>query len=185
MDTPGPITIVVGTQNSKTHDFLERIASNIVQNLYIYFGAEVDLKFDFEVRDEYLNGNVISLGMEDDNSYFAAVKEESILADTFPIRAREGSVFVNASTDTYSFSGAGIGAIYLHPLPKSRLLLCICGTDQDGAERAAKLFPYRTGAGQPDWIVVGPKMGVFGMQGVEAMGYYSYKWTVENDVSSF
>jgi hypothetical protein len=63
--------------------------------------------------------------------------------------------------------------------------MVISGTDEKGLERAAKLFPYRTGAGQPDWIVVGPKMGVQGMQGVEAMGYYTNLWDIESAVSYF
>ena len=63
--------------------------------------------------------------------------------------------------------------------------MIICGTDAKGLERAAKLFPYRTGVGQPDWVVVGLKMGVYGMEGVEAMGYYNNLWDIEPAVSWF
>jgi hypothetical protein len=66
MDTPGPLTIVIGTKNTVL-DF-ERLAAMIAQNIFIYFGAEVDIRFDTEVEDCDLPGNVISLGMEDENT---------------------------------------------------------------------------------------------------------------------
>ena len=183
MDTPGLITIVIGTRNPEFCSHFQKIASNVAQNLYIYFGADVDIKFDFEVEDGQLYGNVISLGMEDENGYLAQVKSDSHLKAPFPIRTKERSISINDTMSIFSYSGRGVGAIFLHPLPRSRLLLVLSGTDQEGLERAATLFPYRTGVGQPDWIVVGPKMGANGMQGVEAMGYYSNSWDIESGAS--
>jgi len=182
MDTPGPLTIVIGTKNTAL-DF-ERLAADIAQNIFIYFGAEVDIRFDTEVEDCTLPGNVISLGMEDENIYLDKTVRDSRV-DNFPLRSQGHCIIVNDTVKTRTYSGEGIGAIYLHPLPKSRLLLSICGTNQNGLERASRLFPYRTGAGQPDWIVVGPQMGVQGVQGVKAMGYYENNWNIEGAVSYF
>lgn len=162
---------------------MERIASNIAQNLFIYFGADVDIRFDNEVDDLLLSGNVISLGMEDENQYLQRVLHESYLKNDFPIQTGNREITVSDAGREHTYSGQGVGAIYLHPLPRSRLLLCICGTDQEGLERAARLFPYRTGVGQPDWVVVGPEMGDEGMQGAKAMGYYSNQWDIETTVS--
>src|ERR1700737_1287568 len=171
MDTPGPLTIVIGTKNTGALDF-KRLATNIAQNVFIYFGAEVDIRFDDEVDDLGLSGNVISLGMEDQNTYLRKVVQD-FGVEHFPIRAENQAIVVNDTIDAHRYSGEETGAIYLHPLPRSRLLLSICGTDQKGMEKAVRLFPYRTGSGQPDWIVVGPQMGVQGVQGVKAMGYYA------------
>jgi len=162
----------------------ERIAKNIAQNLYLHFGAEVDICFDYETDDVSLDGNVISLGMEDENTYLQGIGG-SHLQRPFPIQANKQAIHINDTTINRIYHGEGIGAIYLHPLSRSRALLIICGTDEVGLEKAVKLFPYRTGVGQPDWIVVGSKMGVQGMEGVEAMGYYSNLWDIETSVSYF
>lgn len=182
MDTPGPLTIVIGTQSTAKDLNLERIARNIAHNLYLFFGAEVDIRFDYEVNDILLDGNVISLGMEDENIYLQDIRR-SHLKNPFALQANKKVIYVHDTTLNHIYRGEGVGAIYLHPLARSRVLMIICGTDQMGLEKAAKLFPYRTGVGQPDWIVVGPKMGVQGMQGVESMGYYSNLWDIERGVS--
>jgi hypothetical protein len=183
MDTPGPLTIVIGRKSITARFQMERIASNIAQNLFVYFGADVDIRFDDEVEDSLISGTVITLGMEDENQYLQHVYQESHLKHEFPIQTGSQKIQVSDAGQEHTYSGQGVGAIYLHPLPRSRLLLSICGTDQEGLERAAKLFPYRTGVGQPDWVVVGPEMGVQGMQGVKAMGYYSNQWDIETAVS--
>ena len=157
---------------------------NIAQNLYLYIGAEVDIRFDYEADDGSLDGNVISLGMEDENTYLQVIGG-SHLKNPFPIQANKQAIYINDTNINRIYHGEGIGAIYLHPLARSRALIIICGTDEVGLEKAAKLFPYRTGVGQPDWIVVGSKMGVQGMQGVKAMGYYSNLWDIEAGVSYF
>jgi len=183
MDTPGALTIVIGTENTAENFHLERLASNIAHNIFLYFGAEVDIRFDYEVDDSSLSGNVISLGMEEENTYLRQVIRDSVI--DFRIRAEHHSIVINDNVKMHTYSGDGVGAIYLHPLPRSRLLLNICGVDQKGLEKAVRLFPYRTGAGQPDWIIVGPEMGVQGIQGVNAMGYYSNLWDIETSVSFF
>lgn len=185
MDTPGPLAIVIGTQARAKSGQFERVASNIAQNLYVSFGAEVDIYFDYEVEDVNLDGNVISIGMEDENSYLQSVIGRSHVKYHFPIEANTKAIYINDTCKKHTYRGEGIGAIYLRPLPRSRVLMVICGVDQMGLERAARLFPYRTGVGQPDWIVVGQKMGAQGMQGVEAMGYYSNSWDIEATVSYF
>jgi hypothetical protein len=185
MDTPGSFTIVIGTQMTANRLCFERLALRIAQNLYTYFGAEVDIRFDYEVDDLSLDGNVISLGMEDENVYLQSVEASRSLMRPFPITTKTGAIYVNDTMAGHTYRGNGVGAIYLHPLRRSRLLMVICGVDQKGLELAAKLFPYRTGVGQPDWIIVGSKMGNEGMRGVEAMGYYSNLWDVELPVSYF
>jgi len=184
MDTVGPLTIVIGTGGRAAELPLDRIASTIAQNLFIYFGADVEILYDYEAKPTRLSGNVICLGMEDENVFLAdALRAYAAKNRRFPIRTGSGGILVKDVDFQIKYKGNGIGGIYLHPLPREGLLLCICGTDLAGVEMAARLFPYRTGAGQPDWIVVGPKMGIQGVQGVKAMGYYSNLWDIESDVS--
>ena len=185
MDSPGRFTIVVGTLDDTSRSHFDCVASRIAQNLFTYFGAEVDIRYDFEVDDTLLDGNVISLGTADQNAYLQQISHLPHLTHPYPIHTRKGRIEVKDSKGFHYYQGAGIGAIYLHPLARSRLGLVICGTDGDGLDRAARLFPYRTGVGQPDWIMVGSKMGIQGMQGVEAMGYFSNFWDIEESVSHF
>jgi hypothetical protein len=184
MDTPGPLTIVIGSKPADSLQ-MERIASDIAQNLFLYFGAVVDIRFEDEADDSMFNGNVVSLGMEDENRYLRHVYERSHLREHFPIRTGNQTIKISDAGRERTYNENGVGLIHLHPLPRGRLLLSICGTNQEGLERAARLFPYRTGAGQPDWIVVGSEMGIHGMQGVKAMGYYSNLWDIETAVSYF
>jgi len=186
MDTPGKLAIIIGTQTPTSVVHFQRIASSIAQNLYTYFGAEIDIRFDNDTEITRLEGNIICLGMEDENSYIQEVIADSnVRTKPFPIRAKNSVVTINDTSSVHTYHGDGVGAVYLHPLETSRLLMIICGTDAKGLERAAKLFPYRTGVGQPDWVVVGLKMGVYGMEGVEAMGYYNNLWDIEPAVSWF
>ena len=185
MDSPGPLTIVIGSQANASRLLFERIALNIAQNLYIYFGADVQIRLDYEMKESNIQGNVICLGMEDENSYVQEVTETSHLTKPFPIQSQKQAITINDTSSVHTYHNDGVGIVYLYPLEMNRLLLIICGTDEKGLETAAKLFPYRTGVGQPDWLVVGPKMGTQGMQGVEAMGYYTNLWDIEPAVSWF
>jgi hypothetical protein len=185
MDTPGPLAIVIGTQGANNNLQMEKIASNIAQNLYIYYGAEVDIRYDHEMDEANLEGNIVALGTEDQNSYLQHISSHSPIVKGFPIQTRNRTITVTSSHRRHVYTDQDIGAIYLQPLPQNRILLTISGTTQKGIELASRLFPYRTGAGQPDWIIVGPEMGVQGMQGVKAMGYYNNFWDIEGDVSYF
>lgn len=51
----------------------------------------------------------------------------------------------------------GVGLLFTHPHPTNAkgLTLFLAGTDEEGLERAWRLFPYRTGVPVPDWIVIG------------------------------
>jgi len=113
------------------------------------------------------------------------VRNNAFAKGIFPILTRNQIISINEVNSGHTYRGKGVGAIYLHPMSRGRLLMIICGTDEKGFERAAKLFPYRTGVGQPDWIVTGPKMDTLGMQGVVAAGYYSNLWDIESSVSYF
>jgi len=42
--------------------------------------------------------------------------------------------------------------------------------DGQSLERAARLFPFRTGIMAPDWVVVGDRMDAFGAAGIDAAG---------------
>lgn len=59
----------------------------------------------------------------------------------------------------------------MHQHPKYRLanVLFILGNDF-GIERAARLFPIRTGVAIPDWLVVGSEIDQVGAGGLQGAG---------------
>jgi hypothetical protein len=64
------------------------------------------------------------------------------------------------------------GIIFTHPHPsrKDSLVLFVLYRDFSGLERAARLFPFRTGVAAPDWVVLGERSEMFGAAGVDAAG---------------
>ncbi|KAF5391841.1 hypothetical protein D9757_001678 [Collybiopsis confluens] len=73
----------------------------------------------------------------------------------------------------------GQGLLFLHPHPISSRakMLLLQSTDDSGAglERAARLFPIRTGIPVPDWIIVGDDDGK-GEGNVIAAGLWNSEW---------
>ena len=65
--------------------------------------------------------------------------------------------------------------IFTHPHPSfsvsvSCFMLMMLYHDGQLLERAARLFPFRTGIMAPDWVVVGDRMDAFGAAGIDAAG---------------
>jgi hypothetical protein len=53
----------------------------------------------------------------------------------------------------------------------SGLVAFVSGTDHFGIERAARLFPIRTGVVLPDWLVIGGGADKFGAAAIIGAGY--------------
>jgi hypothetical protein len=50
-------------------------------------------------------------------------------------------------------------------------MLFIIANDQSGLERAARLFPTRTGLALADWLVIGERTDKQGASGIQNAGY--------------
>lgn len=50
-------------------------------------------------------------------------------------------------------------------------MLFMLFTDEPSLERAARLFPIRTGVAAPDWLIVSSRADLYGTAGVEGAGY--------------
>jgi len=64
------------------------------------------------------------------------------------------------------------GLIFLHPHPTSpdALIMFIIGESAEALERAARLFPIRTGITVPSWMILGPAMNELGAAGISGAG---------------
>lgn len=65
--------------------------------------------------------------------------------------------------------------IFLHPHPTSSdaLIMFVIGESAEALERAARLFPIRTGITVPSWIILGPAMNELGAAGISGAGSVS------------
>ncbi|CAD0112557.1 unnamed protein product [Aureobasidium uvarum] len=75
-------------------------------------------------------------------------------------------------------NSAGLGAIFLRPLPEGAVELVVWGYDADGLDVASRLVPMLPGVGQPDFVVADGRMLQEGAGGVLAMGSFDHLWNV-------
>ncbi len=71
---------------------------------------------------------------------------------------------------------AGMGGLWLRPLPDERLELVVWGCDEVGLRQAARLIPTLTGAGVPDFVILGNEARWKGHGGAVAMGFFDHNW---------
>lgn len=144
----------------------------VARNLYQYFGADAEI---IESKDSIENqaGNIISLEI-------GPIISSSLLP-SYPISIEHGKgIYVHIADGDgklYEFE-AGLGAIFLRPLPDERLELKVWGFDVEGLRQAARLVPMLSGVGQPEFVVVGRRCGWEGAAGVVAMGSFDSFWKI-------
>jgi len=97
--------------------------------------------------------------------------------------AQNRTEFRLASEDVWGirrrvFREKGLGLLFTHPHPTNPrgLTLFLAGTDEEGLERAWRLFPYRTGVPVPDWIVIGRDADWQSAGGVLGAGVWDNEW---------
>ncbi|MCJ1377196.1 hypothetical protein MMC17_000288 [Xylographa soralifera] len=164
--TKGPL--VIQSQGSNTLE----AALQISRNLYQYFGADCPITESVDTDDTFPS-NVISI-------YQGADKPPET-APRFPVEvdATKGICIRNAvgCQKCYPLT-AGVGILFLHPLPMERLRLVLWGSDEEGLRSASRLMPMLTGVGQADFIVTSPECSWKGAAGVMAAGFFDSSWNV-------
>ncbi|KAF8894431.1 hypothetical protein BD779DRAFT_1501027 [Infundibulicybe gibba] len=80
---------------------------------------------------------------------------------------------------------SGQAALFLHPHPSNTkgLILFMIYSDALSLERAAKLFPIRTGITVPDWVVIGSRADLVGAAGIEGAGVWGRDWNWDDTCS--
>ncbi|MCJ1307237.1 hypothetical protein MMC25_000883 [Agyrium rufum] len=148
------------------------LALQVSRNLYQYFSADTEIvSLDEPLPAASGNKVCISIG-------FPAC-DPSLPDFALQLQPKEGVVIRDSSGRVKKYQPtAGLGAIFLRPLPNEGLELVIWGHDEAGLRTAARLVPMLTGVGQPDFVVVGPETMMNGASGALAMGFFDYKWKV-------
>ncbi|KKK16082.1 hypothetical protein ARAM_000727 [Aspergillus rambellii] len=187
--TWGVFTIVTCSAN------IDHIALQISRNLLQYFNADSRITSQCPSitttglpGQSTIPGNVITLAIGD--------SLPSAALSSFPIRINERKVFlfqrsVQFDPDqkinldiagkhppyTYDYE-QGLGALFLRPLENEALELVVWGADLYGLEQAARLVPTLTGAGQPEFLILGDSCRWKGHAGLYAAGHLDKFWQI-------
>lgn len=162
------IILPKGKHNFSYHN---GVALDISRNLFQYFAADSEILADSPSTD----GNLVILGVPSEMN----INSQELWGE-FPIEIMGNDIVITDAQGRqrkYPLE-PGMGLIYLHPLPKERLALVILGADEVGLRTAARLFPLRTGVGQPNFVIAGKEMRWSGVSGVKAMGMFDSLWQV-------
>ncbi|KAL4903543.1 hypothetical protein BDW74DRAFT_41489 [Aspergillus multicolor] len=181
--TNGTFTINICSAN------VEKTALQISRNLLQYFAADSHIVRRCDPSDSGYPGNVITISLGNE-------LPGSVLS-TYPLHITDGRITfhrclpepgtIRKSMDLTSTTNCGqyiinhepaMGALFLRPLPNERLELVVWGTDRDGLEQAARLVPTLTGAGQPEFLVLGETFRWKGHAGLHAAGHFNKLWQI-------
>ena len=145
----------------------------VSRNLFQYFSAD-SLIVDGKDGVTACSGNIISISIGEEGLW-------SSPDDNFPIQLIKSQglrIYRPGGYETIFEFEAGLGAIFLKPLPDERLELIIWGFDELGLRLAARLLPLLTGVGQPEFNIVSNICAWEGAGGVLAMGSFDSSWNV-------
>ncbi|KAF8544465.1 hypothetical protein BDD12DRAFT_872710 [Trichophaea hybrida] len=161
----GEFSIVIP---SRSEGYKMAVALDISRNLYQYFAADTDINNELHETE----GNVVLVGSPP-SGIRCGVEE-------FPISISETYVEISdvlRKTKRHKVE-AGMGAIFICPLLRERLMLVLWGADEVGLRAASRLLPLRTGVGQPNFVLVGRESSWSGVCGAKALGMFDSKWRV-------
>ena len=144
------------------------VAKRLAHDLDVYHKLDAEVIYASEASERLQRaslgqGNVVVLGGSD-NTFGRALLHGDKTAFSFS----EGKLSLNGRV----IGGEEFAALFLHPHPEnpSGLVLFMYADTQVSLERAARLFPIRTGVAVPDWIVVGNAADAIGSAGVLGAG---------------
>ncbi|KAK6369890.1 hypothetical protein LTS17_009340 [Exophiala oligosperma] len=151
------------------------LAVQASRNFLQYFGADSNIIY----REEYAEaltrrGNIVTIGLGRTIPRCAMPR--------FPISVEHDRLLLTTgSSKTASIPlRPGMGGVWLRPLPQERLELVVWGHDEAGLQQAIRLIPTLTGAGQPDFVILGNEARWKGVGGAVAMGFLDRDWRISS-----
>ncbi|CAD0057682.1 unnamed protein product, partial [Aureobasidium pullulans] len=145
------------------------IAVQISRNLCQYLGADTEV-LESGTGSSKPYSNMISVVVSS-NPPTGHLKHFALDVDS------SGGINIRTADGQKSYPGsAGLGAIFLRPLPAGAVELVVWGFDAAGLDVAARLVPMLPGVGQPDFVVADRRMLWQGAGGVLAMGSFDHLW---------
>ena len=162
----GPFEIV---HNNDTLSIAVQASRNFLQ----YFGADSNL-IPITAYEEALerSGNVVVICLG------ASVPDPRLARHPVRVTNKRIILEMRDQRTTSIPLTAGMGGVWLRPLPKERLELVVWGYDRSGLRQAARLIPTITGAGVPDFVILSDSARWKGHAGAVAMGFFDYEWKI-------
>ncbi|KII88901.1 hypothetical protein PLICRDRAFT_175154 [Plicaturopsis crispa FD-325 SS-3] len=178
LTSTGPHVLVVPDDSEGTRAL--SVALRIAHDLDIYHRLDAEI-IQSSVALQRLQdglslgpGNVIVIG----NHPFS----QSILKHPrTPFSLRDSTLTLRRR----QFDKPSTAILFLHPHPTNPggNALFLSGTDDAGLEKAARLFPIRTGVTVPDWIVLDERSDLLGAAGTVGAGVWGREWAWNEPVS--
>jgi len=168
LNTSLPITLVY--QQEDPHTF--RIALRLSRVLSLYLRIDT---------------NIVSAAEWEEASLTKGPRTNVVVLSKGPTALPQGSISANhmelndqgLKIHGRTYRAPRTGALILCPT-ETNTALYIWGNDDHGLERAARLFPFRTGLSCPEWIVLGDAPGE-----VLAAGFWGHEWMPWNEAMSW
>lgn len=146
-------------------------AVQISRNFHQYLGADTEvLESGNEFPRQYSNIVRVVLSNNPPAGYLKNFALHVDYSNGISIRTISGQMKY--------LSSAGLGAIFLRPLPVGAVELVVWGYDADGLDVVSRLVPMLPGVGQPDFVVADRRMLQEGAGGVLAMGFFDHLWNI-------
>jgi predicted esterase len=148
-------------------------ALQISRNLLQYYGADAELVSPNECSAASNVSNMITL--------ITGQGVPPALMPDFPIQITADGIKLRRpyiKPLKHIAAQPGLGAAFVRPLLDENLELVLWGFDDVGLQQAVRMVPTITGAGQPDFIVLGNTARWKGLAGALAMGFFDHAWQI-------
>jgi len=185
----GPLKIVVSGGGTSTHEM--SIARRLAHDLGVYYKLDADIVLDTEMvlpspgstttLAEPESGNIVVIG-NPSGRYIRQCLEKGKTAFGI-VDKQDGPPLLQLGGETLNDSSQGIMFTHPHGSSQSSTMLFIIAHDRSGLERAARLFPTRTGLALADWMVIGKQADDVGASGIQKAGLWGCSWGYHSGMS--
>ncbi|KAJ7632248.1 hypothetical protein FB45DRAFT_744737 [Roridomyces roridus] len=165
LSTSAPFRLVVLDPASTHHN---SVALRIAHDLNAYHRLDAEIFLGADGFDKY-EGNILIIGDVSSPAVAQALHDSQT-----PFGMENNRLTLRENT--FEEPGLGLLFLYPHPVNSDGRMLFLLSTDESGLERAARLFPIRTGVTVPDWIITSSRADQTGAAGVLGAGVWGARW---------
>ncbi|KAH9004981.1 hypothetical protein EDB86DRAFT_3037142 [Lactarius hatsudake] len=187
----GPLKIVVSGGGNSGHEM--SVARRLAHDLGVYYKLDADIVLETDVMvpspspgsrrtlGESGSGNIVVIGSPS-GRYIRQCLEKGKTAFSIADRQKGPSV-LQLRGETLNDPSQGIMFTHPHESSPSSTMLFVIAHDRSGLERAARLFPTRTGLALADWMVIGKRADEVGASGIQKAGLWGSSWEYHSGMS--
>ncbi len=175
-----PYILVPGTIGTETeNEILLHNARIMAQRCWRIANGYTKIVLDRDVSDEMISeNNLILFGAPERNSLTEKIAKSTNTAETFPFQISKSAITIGKRRLEGSLS---LEVVYPNPVNPKRLMALFAGTTSS-AERLSIYFnPLHPGEPVPDFIVYSEEVKKYHWGGVQAAGFFSKNWDLENN----